>query len=290
MRFGKFWLVPAVLLSALTGCEYSGPPEGAATPQMEGSRAPVPLTGRTEAPAPDPRASELEEMRNWSSQQLQPAVPGQFAGSTSSNTTVSFGFAAAKPGNYDVQFICDGPAETQLSLASDAGAEVLAPVQVPCDGNVFTTQVAVATQGVEFIMTPGGASPGGGTDGRYAFRLIPAQQELPTTLLQSGGGQKTVVHAGQWSAPRVPAQLSGTLANDGAGCVVLQADGGDGYTMIFPKGTEFDGETLVMPAGPPLSPGSRVSVGGARVAANESLSMCLNYGRLLSVETAAVIP
>lgn len=283
MRFVKSWLVPAVLLSALTGCGYSGPPEGVGTPRTEGGTAPPPVAGNSKAPGADPRELELEEMRNWSAQQLQPAVPGQFAGSTSSNTTVSFGFAA-QPGSYDVHFTCDGPADTQLSLASDAGAEVLAPVQVPCDGHVFKTQVALAAQGVEFIM-----SPGEGAEGRYAFRLVPARQELPATLLQSGG-QKAIVHSGQWSAPRVPARLSGTLGNDGAGCVVLQAEGGDDYTLIFPEGTRFDGETLVMPAGPPLSAGSRVSVGGSRVAANESLSMCLNYSRLLSVETAAMLP
>lgn len=178
MRFVKSWLVPAVLLSALTGCGYSGPPEGVGTPRTEHGTAPPPVAGNSKAPGADPRELELEEMRNWSAQQLQPAVPGQ----------------------------------------------------------------------------------------------------------------KAIVHSGQWSAPRVPARLSGTLGNDGAGCVVLQAGGGDDYTLIFPEGSRFDGETLVMPAGPPLPAGSRVSVGGTRVAANESLSMCLNYSRLLSVETATVLP
>lgn len=134
-----------------------------------------------------------------------------------------------------------------------------------------------------------GAPEGAATRQAEASRA-PAQQKLPTTLLHSGGGQKAIVHSGEWSAPRVPAQLIGTLGNDGAGCVVLQADSGDDFTLIFPEGARFDGETLVLPAGPPLSAGGRVSVGGARVAADESLSMCLNYGRLLSVETAAVLP
>lgn len=116
------------------------------------------------------------------------------------------------------------------------------------------------------------------------------KQELPTELLQSAGGKKAVVHSGLSAAPREEAHLTGRLANDGAGCFIVQAEDGDDYTLVFPEGTKFDGEALVLPDSSPLSEGESVSLGGARVPANESLSMCLNYARLLSVEKALVIP
>jgi hypothetical protein len=132
----------------------------------------VPATGKPAAagvtlePNDDPRASALEDMREWSSQQLKPDVPGQLAGSTSSNT--GYGMPA-EPGNYELHFICEGPLEAELSVSSWAGAEVLAPVRVPCNGDVFTAQVQLATEGADFRM-----DPGSGTEGRYAFRLIPS--------------------------------------------------------------------------------------------------------------------
>lgn len=116
------------------------------------------------------------------------------------------------------------------------------------------------------------------------------KQELPTEVVLSGDGKKAVVHSGPSSAPREEAQLTGSLEKDGAGCLIIRAEDGDDYTLVFPEGTKFDGESLVLPDSSPLSEGETVSLDGARVPANESVSMCLNYARLLSVETASVVP
>ena len=282
MRFLRFWFVPAVMLAALTGCEYTGPPEGqAAKPSTTAATAtPQVATGE----AADPRAAEVQAMQEWSRRQLQPDLPGQFAGATMSSTTVSYGFAGAKPGHYDVHFTCEGPMETQLSLATQAGDEVLTPVQVPCDGAVFKAQVTLSIAGVEFVM-----NPADGADGRYAFRLVPASAEHAATVLQGADGLKALVDTGQASAPGPAAELKGTLDRDGAGCLILQAEDGDDYTLIFPEGTNLSGGTLVLPAGPRLTGGDPVVLTGHRVPADESLSMCLNYARLYSVESAAII-
>jgi hypothetical protein len=114
-------------------------------------------------------------------------------------------------------------------------------------------------------------------------------QELPTKLIVSDGGNKAIVHSGPSSAPRKEAQLKGRLDNDGAGCFIVRAEDGDDYTLVFPEGTKFDGESLILPDSSSLFEGESVSLGGARVPANESLSMCLNYARLLSVETASAV-
>jgi hypothetical protein len=131
----------------------------------------VPATGSPAAagvtlePNDDPRASALEDMGEWSSQQLKPALPGQVAGSASSSA--GYGMAV-EPGNYELHFICEGPLEAVLSVSTWAGTEVLAPVRVPCNGDVFKAQVQLATEGADFRM-----NPGSGTEGRYAFRLVP---------------------------------------------------------------------------------------------------------------------
>jgi len=283
MRFLRFWFVPAVMLAALTGCEYTGLPEGqAAKPSTMGTTAPREVaTGQ----AADPRAAEVQAMQEWSRQQLQPDLPGQFAGATISNTTVIYGFSGAKPGHYDVHFTCQGPTETQLSLATQAGDEVLAPVQVPCDGAVFKAQVTLSIRGVEFLM-----NPADGADGRYAFRLVPTSPAPATTVLQGTGGLKAVVRSGQSPAPGPEMRLKGNLDKDGAGCLILQTEDGDDYTLIFPEGTNLNGETLVLPAGARLTNGDPLVLTGNRVPADESLSMCLNYARLYSVESAAGIP
>ena len=117
-----------------------------------------------------------------------------------------------------------------------------------------------------------------------------AKQELPTELLVTEDGKKAVVHSGPSSAPRQKARLTGRLDNDGADCFILRAEDGDDYTLVFPEGTKFDGESIVLPGASPLSEDAALTLDGARVPANESLSMCLNYARLLSVETATVIP
>lgn len=82
----------------------------------------------------------------------------------------------------------------------------------------------------------------------------------------------------------------GRLEKDGAGCLIVQGDDGYDYTLVFPEGTKFEGESLVLPDGSPFFEGEPVSLDGALVPGNESLSMCLNYGRLLSVETANAVP
>ena len=117
-----------------------------------------------------------------------------------------------------------------------------------------------------------------------------AQQELPTELLLSGGGKKAIVHSGPSSAPKVKARLTGTLDSDGAGCITVRATDRDDWTLVFPEGTKFDGESLVLPDSSSLSEGASLALDGNRVPANESLSMCLNYARLLSVEKASVFP
>lgn len=117
-----------------------------------------------------------------------------------------------------------------------------------------------------------------------------ARQELPTKLLVSDGGKKAIVHSGTSSAPKVAARLTGTLEPDGAGCITVRAKDGDDWTLVFPEGTGFNGESVVLPDNSSLAVGNSVTLAGSRVPANESLSMCLNYARLLSVETASVIP
>lgn len=119
-------------------------------------------------PNTDPRASELEDMSEWLAQQLQPEIPGQSAGSTGSNSATSFGMSA-EPGSYEVHFICEGPPEAQFSVSSWEGAEVLAPVLVPCNGDVFKASVELSTKGADFNM-----DPRNGAQGRYAFRLVPS--------------------------------------------------------------------------------------------------------------------
>ncbi|MCP9000706.1 hypothetical protein NFC73_13345 [Pseudarthrobacter sp. RMG13] len=160
--------VSAALVVSLTGCEYGGPAEGAAGSSSPGATAQPRSTGVTMAPNSDPRASSLKDMSDWSSQQLKPALPGQVAGSASSNSTIGYGMTA-RPGNYELHFLCEGPADVELSVASWAGAAVLEPVRVACDGGVFAAQVKLDTEGADFTM-----NPGSGPDRRYAFRLVPA--------------------------------------------------------------------------------------------------------------------
>ncbi|WP_162943649.1 hypothetical protein [Arthrobacter celericrescens] len=125
--------------------------------------------GVTVQPNADPRASELEDLQEWFQQQLQPELPGQSAGSANSNTAISSGSLSVTPGKYKLHFVCDGPSSAQLSVASWAGAEVLAPVRVRCNGEVFETSVTLATEGADLRM-----ESGGGTEARYAFRLVPS--------------------------------------------------------------------------------------------------------------------
>jgi hypothetical protein len=79
----------------------------------------------------------------------------------------------AEPGEYELHFVCAGPTFAELSVSTVAGAEVLAPVRVPCDGQAVKTPLLLPAQGADLTMTPDD-----GVDGRFAYRLIPAV--LPT--------------------------------------------------------------------------------------------------------------
>lgn len=114
------------------------------------------------------------------------------------------------------------------------------------------------------------------------------QQGMPTAVVPSAGGKKAVVHAGVSSVDEDSGQLQGTLAADGAGCIVVRTRDGEAATLVFPQGTTFKGESLVLPDGSSLSAGDKVVLDGARVPADEKLSVCPDYSRLFSVVTATV--
>lgn len=99
-----------------------------------------------------------------------------------------------------------------------------------------------------------------------------------------------MVHAGISSAPEEGGQLIGSLAADGAGCIVVRTRDGETTTLVFPQGTTFRGESLALPDGSSLSDGAKVALDGARVPADEKLSVCPNYVRLFSVVRATVSP
>lgn len=134
----------------------------------------VPAAGRPAAagltlgPNTDPQASALEDMSEWASQKLQPELPGELRGYTASGSPTVFG-TSAEPGTYELHFLCEGPPKTGLSGATWAGTEVLAPVQVDCNGDIFRATVQLGTEGADFKM-----DPGSGPDARYAFRLVPS--------------------------------------------------------------------------------------------------------------------
>ncbi len=119
---------------------------------------------------PDRRASELEDLSEWSAAQLQPRLPGELRGTNGGNTT-STGTLMAEPGEYELHFVCTGPTFAELSVSTSAGAEVLAPVRVPCDGQAVKTPMLLPTQGADFTMTPVE-----GVDGRFAYRLVPTAE------------------------------------------------------------------------------------------------------------------
>jgi len=134
----------------------------------------VPPTGKPSATGvkvqtnPDRRASELEDLSEWSAQQLQPHLPGELRGASSGGTTAT-GTLSAEPGQYELHFVCAGLPAAELSVSTWGGAQVLAPVQVPCSGQVFKAPVLLPTEGVDLRMGPGGL------DSRFAYRLVPTQ-------------------------------------------------------------------------------------------------------------------
>ncbi|GKV73545.1 hypothetical protein NCCP2145_29260 [Pseudarthrobacter sp. NCCP-2145] len=135
----------------------------------------VPPTGRPAATGvkvqvnPDRRASELEDLSDWAAQQLQPGLPGELRGTSRGNTTTTAGLSAP-PGQYELHLVCAGLPVAELSVSTWNGAEVLAPVQVPCSGSVFKAPVVLPTEGADLTMGPGGL------DSRFAYRLVPTGQ------------------------------------------------------------------------------------------------------------------
>lgn len=115
-------------------------------------------------------------------------------------------------------------------------------------------------------------------------------QEVTTKLVVLDGDAKAVTLEDASTAPQVEAKVAGKVSGDGAGCVTVIAGDGDDWTLLFPSGTTSSGETVVLPGGASLSQGDPVALSGNRVPANEGVSMCLNYARLLSVEAATVGP
>ena len=85
----------------------------------------VPPTGKPSATGvkvqtnPDRRASELEDLSEWSAQQLQPHLPGELRGASSGGTTAT-GTLSAEPGQYELHFVCAG----QLSHRKSGADEV----------------------------------------------------------------------------------------------------------------------------------------------------------------------
>jgi hypothetical protein len=139
----------------------------------------IPRTGKPSAtgvriqPNPDPRLSELEDLSEWSGQLLQPPERGELRGTNIANGTTK-ATLMAEPGRYNLDFVCAGASFAQLSLATSAGAEVLAPVRVPCDGRPVRTPLSLPTKGADISF-----SPLERTDTRFTFRLVPAGDAAP---------------------------------------------------------------------------------------------------------------
>lgn len=140
----------------------------------------VPSTGKPSATGvkiqanPDPRASELKDLSEWSSQQLQPRIPGELSGSHRGNTVFT-STLMAKPGRYELHIVCDGTPYAGLALATAAGAEIQAPVNIICEGTVLKSPVVLPTEGLDITIDPVG-SP----SARFAYRLVPAAEATPS--------------------------------------------------------------------------------------------------------------
>ncbi len=139
----------------------------------------VPPTGKPSATGvkieanPDPRLSELEDLSDWSSQQLQPVLPGELRGSHQGNQPAA-ATLTAEPGQYELQIVCDGVPWTKAGLAAAAGAEILAPVNIPCDGKVLKVPVLLTGKGAGFRVNPD-ENP----SARFAYRLVPVAEARP---------------------------------------------------------------------------------------------------------------
>lgn len=155
-------------------------------------------------------------------------------------------------------------------------------------GKEMTNRAAFGIAAIMALLLSACSAPQAGP--APAPAVPPVQQEMPTAVIQSAGGKKAVVHAGVSSAPEESGQLVGSLVAIGAGCLMVRTGDGQSTTLVFPEGTVFKGEVLALPDGSSLSDGARVTLDGARVPADEKLSVCPNYSRLFSVVTATVNP
>lgn len=121
-------------------------------------------------PNRDPQASRSIDLLEWSRLQLKPELAGELFGSGESSTATGYRSGPlAAPGIYELHFLCEGPSAAELSVLTLNGTEVLAPVQVSCDGEVFKATVQLATEGADISV-----NPAAGPDIRYAFRLVPS--------------------------------------------------------------------------------------------------------------------
>jgi hypothetical protein len=115
-------------------------------------------------------ASRSKDLLEWSRQKLKPELPGEVFGAGESNTAISYGSGEpAAPGKYELHFFCEGPSAAELSVSAWDGANVLAPMEVPCNGDVSRTTLQLATEGADVKV-----DPAAGPDVRYAFRLVPS--------------------------------------------------------------------------------------------------------------------
>ncbi|WP_407709118.1 hypothetical protein ACJJV6_13125 [Arthrobacter nitrophenolicus] len=135
----------------------------------------VPPTGKPAATGvkvqanTDARLSELEDFADWSAAQLKPRIPGEFFGSRSTDATTG-DTLMVEPGRYNLEFVCSEAPWAELSVATAAGVEVIAPVRIQC-GEPITTPVTLPGQGADLTMRPVF-----GLEGRFAYRLVPAGQ------------------------------------------------------------------------------------------------------------------
>lgn len=128
------------------------------------------VAGVTVGPNSNLEASRSKDLLEWSRQKLKPELPGEVFGAGESNTATGYGSGEpAAPGKYELHFLCEGPSAAELSVSAWDGAEVLAPMQVPCNGDVSRTTLQLATEGADVKV-----NPAAGPDIRYAYRLVPS--------------------------------------------------------------------------------------------------------------------
>ena len=135
----------------------------------------IPLMGRaavagvTVEPNRDQRASEMEDMMEWSRQQLKPRLPGEVFGSTSSNAATSYGMSP-EPVELRTAVPMRRPIRGRaVGVDLDRRRSSRPTCRSHAMGHVFKATVQLATGGVDIKM-----NPAAGPDGRYAFRFVPS--------------------------------------------------------------------------------------------------------------------